>query len=268
MTTRPHMLTTGPWSTELFARTQRHFWFKTVGITAVTWAFFIAYFYVLRNPSQPAVLMPFTAVDRWIPFEPLALYPYLSLWLYVGLAPGHTASYRELFAYGLWIFAMCVTGLTLFYLWPTAVPPRAPEISEAFGFALMQGVDAPGNACPSMHVAAAIFSAICLDNTLWRIRSPRWVRLSNLAWAVAIVWSTLATRQHVVLDAVAGALLGVAFAVPALRCRPAAWRMRADAWGATAIILAHPGEEAAPAVQGQDRRADTASTAANDIKRA
>jgi membrane-associated phospholipid phosphatase len=268
MTPRPDMLTDGPWSTELFARTRLYFLFKAVGITAFTWAFFIAYFYVLRNPAQTPVLMPFSALDAWIPFEPLALYPYLSLWLYVGLAPGHTASYRELFAYGAWVFAMCVTGLTLFYLWPTAVPPRAPEISEAFGFALMQGVDAPGNACPSMHVAAATFSAICLDNTLWRIRSPGWVRLINLGWAVAIVWSTLATRQHVLLDAVAGALLGAAFAVPALRCRPAAWRLRADAKGATAIIPAHPGEEAASAVQGQDRRGDTASPAANDIKRA
>jgi hypothetical protein len=262
------MLTDGPWSTEFFARTKLHFLFKTVGITAFTMAFFVVYFHLLRHPASAPTLMPITAIDRWIPFEPLALFPYVSLWLYVGIAPGHTASYRELFVYGLWSFALCATGLWLFYLWPTAVPAPPPETAEAFGFALMQGVDASGNACPSMHVATAIFGAICLDNLLWRIRAPRSIRLGNLAWFCAIVWSTLATRQHVLLDAVAGALLGVAFALPSLRWRPGEARIRADARGATAIIPSHPRGEAARAVQGQDRRASRPHPPSNDIKRA
>jgi membrane-associated phospholipid phosphatase len=55
----------------------------------------------------------------------------------------------------------------------------------------------------------------------------------NVAWFAAIAWSTLAVKQHVVLDVVAGALLGLAFALPSLR-----WRVR-GAGGAHADIIAH-----------------------------
>ncbi len=85
---------------------------------------------------------------------------------------------------------------------------------------MLQGVDAAGNACPSMHVAAAMFTVIRVEQVLRDARTPVVLRLLNLLWFAAIAWSTLAVKQHVVLDAVAGALLGIAFAVPSLRWRP------------------------------------------------
>jgi len=115
---------------------------------------------------------------------------------------------------------LCLTGLLLFYFWPTAVPPRAPVVSGFPGFSLLQGVDAPGNACPSMHVAVAIFSAIWLDDLLRGVRAPMALRALSAGWFVAIAYSTMATKQHVALDAAAGALLGAAFALPSLHWRP------------------------------------------------
>lgn len=211
------------WAGALLARARLHFLLKTVGITAFVWLFFIGYFWVLRNPGYETTLMPLTALDRLVPFEPLALFPYLTLWFYVGLAPGLTRSFRHLVVYGLWATALCVTGLTIFYFWPTAVPPPPPEAAGYPGFALLQGVDAPGNACPSMHVAVAIFSALGLEHLLRGVGAPRWLRLVNAAWFLAIAWSTLATKQHVALDAAAGALLGSTFALFSLRWRPGGW---------------------------------------------
>ena len=199
---------------------RRHLAVKTIGITAFTWLFFIGYFHLLRHPAYPATVMPLIALDQLIPFQAGALLFYLTLWLYVGFAPGLQLTFFELVAYGLWIGALCVTGLALFYFWPTAVPPHLIDVSGFPGFTLVQGVDAPGNACPSMHVAVAIFSAIWLDHLLRQARVPRALLLLNAAWFAAIAYSTLATKQHVVLDAAAGALLGVAFALPSLYWRP------------------------------------------------
>ena len=93
--------------------------------------------------------------------------------------------------------------------------------SDFPGFALLRGVDAAGNACPSMHVAIAMFSAICLHDVLRRLCVPRGWQLFNGAWFLAIAYSTVALKQHVVIDVVSGVLLGLIFALAALRWRPA-----------------------------------------------
>ena len=210
----------GDWTSLLALRLRRHFALKFVAITAFTWVFFIGYFSLLREPAYPLVVMPLLALDHMIPFQPVALFAYLSLWLYVGFAPGLQLTFVELLAYGAWIALLCITGLALFYFWPTAIPPLAFDAGGFPGFALLQGVDAAGNACPSMHVAVAIYSAIWLDRMLFESGAPRWLRVFNWTWFAAIAWSTLAIKQHVMLDAMAGAALGIAFAAASLRWRP------------------------------------------------
>jgi membrane-associated phospholipid phosphatase len=216
------------WPAEIGLRMRRHFIWKLLGTTAWTWAFFIGYFHLLRHPMHAVVTMPLTALDHWVPFQPPALYAYLSLWLYVGVAPGLQLTFRELLAYGCWAGALCLAGLGLFALWPTAVPPFAFEIADHPGFRMLQGVDAAGNACPSMHVAIAVFTAVWVEHLLREVRAPQWLRAINVVWFAAIAWSTLAVKQHVVIDVVAGAALGLAFALLSLRFRPAGPRGGAD----------------------------------------
>ena len=100
-----------------------------------------------------------------------------------------------------------------------------------------QGVDAAGNACPSMHVAVAIFTAIWVEHILRGAGAPAWLRLVNGLWFAAIVYSTLAVKQHVVLDAVAGAVLGIAFAIPSLRWRPgrSSWTRKRSGYHGTSL---------------------------------
>ena len=212
------------WVAEIGLRLRRMLLLKLVGVTAFTWLFFIGYFHLLQHPMQPVMVMPLTALDHLIPFQPQALFAYLSLWVYVGTAPGMQLRFTELLVYGLWVGALCLTGLACFYFWPTQVPPLAIDVSGFPGFATLQGVDAAGNACPSMHVAVAMFTVIRLEDVLRRAGAPTWLRLINRAWFIAIVLSTLMIKQHVVLDVLAGALLGVAFALPSLRWRPAPGR--------------------------------------------
>ena len=208
------------WKATVGLRMRRHFALKLVGTTVFTWIFFIGYFHVLRNPVYPVTVMPLTALDHLVPFQPHTLGIYLSLWFYVGIAPGLQLTLSELIAYALWVGALCLTGLGLFYFWPTEIPLLMPHTADFAGFDLLRGVDAAGNACPSMHVAVAMFTAIWVDTLLRLEHTPAWPRLLNAAWFLAIAYSTLAIKQHVVLDVLAGALLGAAFAVPALRWRP------------------------------------------------
>lgn len=205
----------------VLARIRRHLFLKVAGTAAFIWIFFVGYFHVLRNPAYEVTVMPLTWLDRRIDFEPLGLIPYLSLWCYLGIPPSLLKGFRELAAYGAWAAALCVSGLAVFHFWPTAIPAPQIDTLRYPGFEVLQGLDAAGNACPSLHVATATFSALWLDRLLREIGAGSKLRAINGAWFFAIAWSTLAIKQHVALDVLGGLLLGLAFALPSLRLRPA-----------------------------------------------
>jgi membrane-associated phospholipid phosphatase len=209
------------WWPRFVERFKRHLLLKVVGTTAFISIFFVGYFHVLRHPAYEVMLMPVTTLDRLLGFHPEALIAYVSLWFYVGIPPAMFYGLRELVAYGCWIAALCVAGLAIFHFWPTAVPAYIVDPALHPAFAVIQGIDAAGNACPSLHVATAAFSAVWLDRLLREIGSGPLLRAGNWVWFALIAWSTVAIKQHVVLDVAAGLLLGLAFALPSLRLRPA-----------------------------------------------
>jgi membrane-associated phospholipid phosphatase len=165
-------------------------------------------------------MMPVTPLDLMIPFQPYALLAYVSLWIYVGAGPGLQRTFTDIAVYSLWMAGLCITGLVIFYFWPTQTPPLNMDPSGLSAFTVLHRLDKTGNACPSMHVAVAIFTFGRVDEVLRSTRSPVWLRLVNAAWFVVIVYSTLAVKQHVALDDAAGALLGLAFLMPSLHWRP------------------------------------------------
>ena len=179
--------------------------------------FFAAYFWVLGHPIGDVTTMPVLALDHWLAFEFAAMPLYLSLWVYLSLGPALLPDRRALLGYGVACAVIAVVGLALFLLWPTKVPPLtaevAAEVANHAGMAVLRGVDMSGNACPSLHVAFAVFAAAGLARELRAIGAARWLRALSALWCVGIVYSTLATRQHVVLDVLAGALLGALVAL-------------------------------------------------------
>ncbi len=184
---------------------------KFFGLAGGMTAFFAAYFWVLHHPPRPPIVMPLTAIDHWIPFFPGALPLYLSLWVYVSFAPALMTNLGQLRSWWLGALGLSVAGLGLFYVCPTAVPPPEATWADESLFAFLKATDASGNACPSLHVAFAVFTACVLARQLRKLKAGRPARALNGLWCAGIVWSTLATRQHVFLDAAAGAVLGAIF---------------------------------------------------------
>lgn len=208
-----------PWYRLAAAATGQHLLLKSIGTPLFIGVFFAVYFYLLKQPAFPTTVMPITWLDGLIPFQPWAVYLYFSLWVYVSLPPALLATRRELSGYALVVAGTCLFGLIVFYFWPTAVPPADIDWARYPQVNFLKELDASGNAFPSLHVATAVFSGIWLHHLLRGFGAPRWIIISNTLWCAGIVYSTLATRQHVAVDVGAGLLLGALPAYASLRHR-------------------------------------------------
>ncbi|MET0379120.1 MAG: phosphatase PAP2 family protein [Spongiibacteraceae bacterium] len=189
-----------------------HFWFKMFGTMAYTFIFFVGYVYLLKYPAIDAVTVPTIWLDRVIAFNPVALPIYLSLWFYVSIPPMLMLTPRQVVAYGVRITVLCLAAFLIFYFWPNAVPPANIDWAKYPGMAFLKGVDAAGNACPSLHVATAVFSSLWLHGRFKSLGLGVGVLWVNMLWCAAIAYSTLATKQHVAIDVIAGIALGLAVA--------------------------------------------------------
>ena len=188
--------------------------FSTMGAVAL---FFYLYFWVMRHPLSAMTVMPLIGLDDWIGFIPAAFPLYASLWLYIALGTALARDFRDLAAYGAASLAMSAVGLAVFMLWPTKVPDFGIDWALYPSLAFMKSVDVTGNACPSLHAAFCVFTAAVLHAQLKSLGTAGWLLAGNLLWGLGILVSTVATRQHVALDAFAGAALGGATAAVYLR---------------------------------------------------
>lgn len=196
------------WRLDLWRRLTYLWYIKATFTTLGIGGFFVAYFQVMKHPLTAVTTMPLTALDHAIPFQPASLYVYLSLWVYVSLAPALLRTRRELGSYGIATSALSATGLLIFLIWPTAVPTFAIDWTLYPSIAFLKDSDQALNACPSMHVAFAVFTAMWMSRLLREMGARAALQSLNAAWCLAIVYSTISTRQHVLLDVVAGAAIG------------------------------------------------------------
>ncbi|MGJ7528950.1 phosphatase PAP2 family protein [Variovorax sp. GB1P17] len=200
------------WLRALWLRCITLFPLKLVGNTVATLGFFPLYFWIMKNAGQAWVL-PLTAFDRLIAFWPLLLPVYLSLWGYIALPVLLAKDKRELLGFSFGCAAMTCIALLVFWFMPTAIPNFVIDAMPGSSLHFLKTVDSAGNAFPSLHVSFSVFTCIVLARQLRDVGAPTWLRLFNIAWAVGIVYSTMAVRQHVLIDVLGGLALGVALGI-------------------------------------------------------
>ncbi len=205
------------WPQRIADRLVRYWPLKALGTSLFMALFFWAYFQVLHHPDGVPWVMPRIWLDDWVAFTPYSFPIYASLWVYVSLPPALMGNLRALILYGLWVGLMCLLCLALFWFFPTQTPTVDIDWRHYPALAMIKGVDAAGNACPSLHVASAVFSACWLGRILWQLHTPNSLTWMSWVLCLAIAWSTMASLQHVALDVISGAVVGLVFAAASLR---------------------------------------------------
>jgi membrane-associated phospholipid phosphatase len=170
------------------------------------------YVFIPNLTSGRGQHVPDLFLDHLIPLKPEWSVIYGALYLFLILLPVLSVRDEEHIRRTVWAYLMVwITAYVCFLAYPT-VAPRPPElIGEGFGIwglRFLYDSDPPYNCFPSLHVAHSFVSAL----TCYRLH--RGVGVAAVISASLVGASTLFTKQHYVLDVVAGAFLAcVAYAV-------------------------------------------------------
>ena len=162
---------------------------------------------------------PELALDRAIPLEPAWSMVYLSLVL-AALLPVFVAHQQELIRRVIRAYLSAwLVAYAFFLAYPTIAPrhddDEVPgEGFSAFALRAIYGSDVQYNCFPSLHVAQCFLASL----TCYRVH--RGVGLVTGLWASLVGLSTLYTKQHYVVDVIAGALLAYAAYLVFLRSYP------------------------------------------------
>ena len=144
-----------------------------------------------------------------IPFVPSTVYLYESLLVLMPIAPWLMKSKAELNQYTKGLLAVSLAGFVFFLLYPTAIV-RPKDLQPAnFLYRTLIQIDEESNVFPSLHSAFAVFHAACCC-VVFRTSAGKIESMVFQGLGVGHNCEILLTKQHVVLDAVAGAALGFA----------------------------------------------------------
>ncbi len=197
----------------------RMIWGITIGGTT-----FAGYLLLQRVSIRPVLWLEPSPLEKWITASNSApaVYLYLSFYLLI-LIPGLLPSDRQ---FRRFLIALTLTGfvsLMVFLLVPSGVlRPQEFRTGASQVYLSLIDVDLPRNAFPSLHVSVTTLAAIVGGIVLrsWLARLLFW------SWAAGVIWSTMATRQHVLLDVVTGALLACISWIVAARLLKACERVQ------------------------------------------
>src|SRR5687768_17081762 len=168
--------------------------------------FWTGYSILARYSFFPIRQVALTPIDHAISFHPELWTPfYLSEYLLTFAIPWFIDSRSQLRNYVRGVMLMSCACFAIFFLFPTA-SPRPQIIPELPLYHFVLWMDGPLNAFPSLHAAFLVFTLCLAREILKPLRPYTWISL--WLWAAAILYATIATRQHYVADLLAGALIG------------------------------------------------------------
>jgi hypothetical protein len=153
--------------------------------------------------------------ERYIPFVPLMVIPYMSIDLFFVAAPFLCRDDREIKVFSRRVAMAIAIGGLCFLIMPLKLAVDRPRLEGWLGalFGWFFVTDMPYNLCPSLHIALrTILAEKYSSHTrgLWNVVSHVWFCLVGL--------STLLLYQHHVVDVIGGFLLAIVclYTIPAI----------------------------------------------------
>lgn len=144
--------------------------------------------------------------DGWVPLVPHAAYVYFSGFVLANFAfiPMIASSSTVSIAVGY--LAQFAVSLAFYAFYPVRTERPALDLTVRSARLLHEfhRLAGPYNAFPSMHASFGLYSG--LWTATW---APVWIGPAVVTWCLAVVASTVLTKEHTVIDVLGGSVLGI-----------------------------------------------------------
>ncbi len=162
------------------------------------------YLFIGAPGAGQTLHVPEIALDRTFSLVPGWSGIYGSLFL-AALLPAFVVHQQELVRRTILAFlTIWLVAFAIFLTYPTLTPRPPKVVGDSFadwGLRLIYSSDTKYNCFPSLHVAQCYLAALICS------RVHRGVGAAAIVWASLVALSTLFTKQHYVLDVLAGMVL-------------------------------------------------------------
>lgn len=149
-------------------------------------------------------LLPFTPIDRNVPFMPYSMWIYISDYVFFFVAFFVAKDILTLNKYLYALFFLLIATVIVFILFPTTYPrdlyplPGDLDPLTFYSFNMLRILDSPASCLPSHHVSS------CFLTSFIYLHDQKEKFPLFFGWATLIAISTLTTKQHYFVDVVGG----------------------------------------------------------------
>ena len=173
---------------------------------------YLAAFFVIDGlPLQHYIIR--CPLDALIPFNQYMIIPY-AIWY--AWFPGWllfflTRSKEDFIKLAAVMFSGMTISLLIYVIFPNGIDLREPITGTDIcskAVSLLRKIDTPYGVCPSIHISTIAAIALVIKDTKLPDFTPT-VKGYCTVITLLIAWSTMATKQHSIVDVAAGALLSV-----------------------------------------------------------
>lgn len=170
------------------------------GILVVIWI--LAPYAILQHVEIfPVQWLPQLALDRAIPVFFPGIWVYFSYYILLGLV-GLTVEKKIFITYLYTVGWVTAVSHAVYLFMPSGVSRSDIDLESAPAiYQLLISLDLPRNTMPSLHASLSVVAAIAVH---FSKVFPHYCKPLIWLWVLAIFWSTIAVRQHVSLDLIAG----------------------------------------------------------------
>jgi len=191
------------------SRVAAHWRIKLILAVSLSIFFCVPYFWIGHYLFRSVHALPLTRIDQAIGFHPYAwVWIYQSIYLPLNIVPWLAERSADLRRYTIGFVVISLISFAIFIAYPIR-GPKPPVPSPTGMYWLLLQYDAPLNSLPSLHASLLVFT-LAFGKRILKDQMPRGLWSILIIWTLLILYGTLATKEHYLLDIVAGAALALA----------------------------------------------------------